>query len=176
VSSYWLDTDILVWAKNSPYPFDSRVGAEFWKLMEEGFKSGRVKMSNRVYKEITEGREEKDQLASWLSIREHLCLPTTKEIYAFSREIANYLYGGEHGYAMRWVNRFATGADAWAIAYAAVDRGAVATREESAPKSKKPKIPDVCKHFNVKCIHLPKLVFCLENGISADHCTDPYKD
>jgi hypothetical protein len=176
VSSYWLDTDTLVWAHNNPYPLDSRIGAAFWALMEHGFDSGLIKMCRYVYKEITEGRSEKDRLAQWLSIRERLCLPSTKEIQAFSKTIGNYLYSGTHRYDLRWVNRFANGADAWLIAYAAVDCGVVVSREASAPESKKPKVPDICKQFDVKCIHLHKLMFSLENNIGPENSTDQFRD
>jgi hypothetical protein len=54
--------------------------------------------------------------------------------------------------------RFSKGADAWLIAQAAVDDGTVVTREESAPLSHEPKIPDLCIQFGVKLMTLTDLM------------------
>ena len=48
-------------------------------------------------------------------------------------------------------SEFASGVDAWVIAYAKANNAIVVTQEASAPKSRKDvKIPDVCDYFDVK--------------------------
>jgi hypothetical protein len=175
VSSYWIDTDTLVWAKNNAYPLNSKIGAEFWSLIEDGIESGLIKMPRRVFKEITEGRDAKDDLALWLTRRNNLGTPSSKSEQDFVSLIATYLYDNHPRYVTRHINEFARGADPWLIAYAAVDGGAVVSREKAEPESTKPKVPDVCRQFHVKCIHLMKFTYCLENNISPECCTDLFK-
>jgi hypothetical protein len=177
VSSYWIDTDTLVWSNNNPYPLKSKVGEPFWTMIEEAIDSGLIKMPRHVFKEITGGKKgAKDDLALWVDERESLCLPSTKEIQELSGRIGDFIFSPENKYKTHHALRFAKGADAWLIAYASLDKGVVVSREKPEPNSRKPKVPDICAKFGVKFITLHKLVFCLENRIPPEHCTDPYKD
>jgi Domain of unknown function (DUF4411) len=54
-------------------------------------------------------------------------------------------------------------------------RGAVVTNEQGDQNLTKPKIPDICSHFKVKCIHLHRLIICLDSRIKPEHCTDSMK-
>jgi hypothetical protein len=48
---------------------------------------------------------------------------------------------------------FSKGADPWVIAHALDDNGIVVTQESSLrPDAQKARIPDVCKHFDMRCI------------------------
>jgi hypothetical protein len=175
VSSYWLDADMLIAAHNLHYPLNTRLGEYFWKLIEDGFEDGRVKMARRVFKEVAEGRDRRDELATWLSIRPNYCVDPSRDIQLFAKKIGAYLFGNHPRYEMRHILQFSKGADAWLIAHAAVDQGAVVSNEQSDPDSTKPKIPDVCSYFNVKCIHTLKLVKCLEDRIPPNRCTEQYR-
>ncbi|HKP62829.1 MAG TPA: DUF4411 family protein [Polyangiales bacterium] len=47
--------------------------------------------------------------------------------------------------------KFASGADGWLVAFAAVQNGVVVTNEQPAPESKREiKLPDVCVQFGVQ--------------------------
>jgi Domain of unknown function (DUF4411) len=122
VSSYWIDSNTLVWAHNVAYPLNSKLGAEFWKLVGAGVEKGSVNMPHMVYKKITEGRDDKDDLAQWLSKREGLNTPSSKEVQAFTKRIGNFLYIYHPGYEMRHILDFSRGADSWLIAHAGAER------------------------------------------------------
>jgi uncharacterized protein DUF4411 len=177
LSSYWIDTDILVSAKNGPFPLNTKVAEVFWSVLAGAFDNGTIKMPRRVYKEIVEARDERDELAEWLSNRQNLCSETPRDVQDFAKhDIGGYLYSkGQHRYEMRHILRFSRGADPWLIAHAKIDGGAVVTNEVSQEDSTKPKIPDICSHFKVKCIHLHRLILCLEQRIGPEHCTDPFR-
>jgi hypothetical protein len=175
VSSYWIDTDCLIWAKNNPYPIDSRVGEVFWCMVNNAFEQGILKMNRRVFKEIMAGRDPKDSLRKWLSSREDLCISTSKEATQFATKIGDYLFSRTDHYDARHLVEFSRGADAWVIACAGADNGVAVSRERPQPQTRKPKVSDICKIFGVKCIDLHRLVHCLENNISPEHCTDEYR-
>ena len=174
MSSYWIDADVLISAKNGTYPLNTRVAEVFWSILAGAFEEGTVKMTRRARKEVLSGD---DDLADWLSRRRDLVTETPREVQDFAKkEIGGYLYSkDQHNYLMRHINRFSSGADPWIIAHAKIDGGAIVTNEESEPKSRKPKIPDVCSHFKVKCIHVHKLIKCLEQGVAPEHCTEKFQ-
>jgi hypothetical protein len=135
-----------------------------------------IKMPRRVYKEITENRSSQDELAQWLVRRDVLGTPSTKEIQEFANKIGAHVFGGASRYRLEHALRFSNGADPWLVAHAAVDGGAVVTREKPEPASKKPKVPDICVEFKVKWVHFPKFIYCLENNVSPDRCNEPFSD
>lgn len=70
-------------------------------------------------------------------------------------EIADYVKGH---YPPHQAAAFLDGADPWIIAHAMAYGGTVVTFESRAPKSNKPKIPDVADHFGVVSTDLWKLL------------------
>lgn len=157
--SYWLDSDVLVYAKDNVAPFGYTDFSGFWILIERNIASGNIKITKRNYKEIVEGRDVEDDLAKWLRRRkgDGICVAPIKEVQEFARKIADYVYSNDHYYP-RHRTRFSKGADAWLIAQAAIEGGKVVTREVSAPESHDPKIPDLCKHFGVGFVTLTDLM------------------
>lgn len=156
--SYWLDSDVLVYAKDNIAPIGyAEFG--FWEMIERNMESGIIKITKRNFREITEGREREDELAKWLKLRKGtgVGVPPTKEVQAFVTRIADYVYANPHFY-QRHRDRFSQGADPWLIAQAAVEGGTVVTREVSHPECHAPKIPDLCDHFSVKFIPLIEMM------------------
>lgn len=150
MSSYWLDSDVLIFAKDNFAPFGvPSVG--FWNMLAPNIEKGVIKITRRNYKEMTEGRDKNDELAIWLRMRkkEHACVAPDKDVQAFVTKIGDYVYSNDL-FLDRHRRRFSNGADPWLIAQAAVDHGTVVTREISQPLSRAPKIPDICKEFDVK--------------------------
>ena len=84
-------------------------------------------------------------------------VPPSKSVQEFAAKIGEYIYSEDRFYA-RHRTRFSSGADPWITAQAAIDNGTVVTREEPAPTSHEPKIPDLCKHFDVKVINLSEIM------------------
>ncbi|HEX3941571.1 MAG TPA: DUF4411 family protein [Acidobacteriaceae bacterium] len=161
MSRYWLDSDVLVWAKDNIAPFGYTEYAGFWSLIERNIANGTIKITKQNFKEITEGRKGDDELAKWLRLQltkwPSVRVSPSKSVQEFASKIGAYVYSESRFYA-RHRTRFSSGADAWLIAQAAIDNGTVVTREESAPLSHEPKIPDLCTHFEVKIITLTDLM------------------
>lgn len=159
MNSYWLDSDVLVYAKDHVAPFGYEEFSGFWKLVERNIETGVVKITKRNYQEITEGRATEDELAKWMKIRRGngVCVPPTKEVQEFASRIATYVYSNDHYYS-RYRTKWSNGADGWLIAQAAVDSGIVVTREVSNLVCHQPKIPDLCNQFGVKHINLMELM------------------
>lgn len=161
--SYWLDSDVLVYAKDNIAPIGyAEFG--FWEMIERNMESGIIKITRFNFREITENREKDDELAKWLRIRKGVAVgvPPTKEVQAFVRKIADYVWTNPKFY-QRHRERFSQGADPWLIAQAAVEGGTVVTREISQPECHAPKIPDLCLHFGVKFIPLMEMMRILGN-------------
>jgi hypothetical protein len=157
--SYWLDSDVLVFAKDNIAPIGYADFAGFWGLIERNMEAGIIRITKRNFQEITEGRDKEDDLAKWLRLRRGATIGVspTKEVQAFAAKIADYVYSTPKFYD-RHRARFSQGADAWLIAQAAVEGGTVVTREISQPECHAPKIPDLCVHFQVKFIPLIELM------------------
>lgn len=162
--SYWLDSDVLVFAKDNIAPIGYKEFAGFWELIERNMESGIIRITKRNFQEITEGREKEDDLAKWLKSRKGATVgvPPTKEVQAFAAKIGDYVYSTPQFYE-RHRARFSRGADAWLIAQAAVEGGTVVTREVPQPHCHAPKIPDICAHFQVKILSLIDLMKILGN-------------
>lgn len=162
--SYWLDSDVLIFAKDTIAPFGFAEFAGFWDLVHRNLEVGTVRITKRNYQEITEGREKEDELAKWLRLRKgpSVCVPPTKQVQAFATKIGDYVYSNQKFYE-RYRARFSQGADAWLVAQAAVEGGVVVTREISQPDCHAPKIPDLCIEFGVKFVSLIDLMKILAN-------------
>ena len=148
-TTYLVDSDVLITAKNLYYAFDLCPG--FWKSLLHYHGEGRVFSVDRVRNELLVGRSDED-LFQWVKndVPEEFFLPVdTEEVVRVYTEI------------MMWVQRhpnyfdhakakFATGADGWLVACAQVRGATVVTNEQPAPASRKDvKLPDVCDEFKV---------------------------
>jgi len=162
--SYWLDSDVLVFAKDNIAPIGYKEFAGFWDLIERNMEAGIIRITKRNFQEITEGRDAEDDLAKWLKPRKGATIgvPPSKEVQAFAARIGDYVYSTPRFYE-RHRARFSRGADAWLIAQAAVEAGTVVTREIAQPNCHAPKIPDLCTYFQVKFISLIELMRVLGN-------------
>jgi len=161
LSSYWLDSDVLVFAKDTIAPFGYAEFSGFWSLIEKNIASGAIKITKRNYKEITEGRLGDDELGTWLKLQltkfPTVRVAPSKAVQEFVTKIGDYVYSEARFYA-RHRERFSNGADPWIIAQAAIDKGTVVTQEVSNPGCHEPKIPDLCGVFDVKIITLTDLM------------------
>ena len=148
-TTYLVDSDVLITAKNLYYAFDLCPG--FWKSLLYYHGEGRIFSVDRVRNELLTGRSDED-LFQWVKndVPEKFFLPVdTDELARVYTEI------------MMWVQRhpnyfdhakakFATGADGWLVACAQVRGATVVTNEQPAPASRKDvKLPDVCDEFQV---------------------------
>jgi hypothetical protein len=142
---YILDTNIFIEAKRRYYAFDLCPG--FWDSLLYHNSIGNLESIDHVKGELSEG----DDLDTWKKQASGFFAPTDspstltayREIIQWAQSHINFTDSAK--------SEFADDADAWVIAYAKANNVTVVTHEISAPDSrKKIKIPDVCKHFNVK--------------------------
>ena len=148
-TTYLVDSDVLITAKNLYYAFDLCPG--FWTSLLHYHGEGRVFSVDRVRNELLAGRSDED-LFQWVKndLPNEFFLPMdTGELTSAYTEI------------MMWVQRhpnyfdharakFATGADGWLVACAQVLGATVVTNEQPAPESRRDvKLPDVCDGFSV---------------------------
>jgi hypothetical protein len=124
---------------------------EFWAWLVHQGSQGNVKMPLEMVEEIREGT---DDLADWLSERDHLdalCLDEFADVALVQRVI-------NEGYAPDLDDQEieTVGRDPFLIAYAllAPDQRCVVTNEVSKPKRQRANrhIPDVCNQFQIACI------------------------
>jgi predicted nucleic acid-binding protein len=141
---FWLDTDTLIRSKNEAYGFD--IAPRFWEFLDEKAREGVIASSRLVYDEIHHGAE--DELRNWVNARrETLFIEPNPDVQSAFRDIADYV-ANEQRYAQHHVAQFLNKADPWIIAHANASGGAVVTFESRQPQSQRPKIPDVCDHFD----------------------------
>lgn len=147
---YFVDADVFITAKNRYYAFDVCPG--FWKSIVRKYHDGRVYSIDRVRSELLAGRETED-LVLWTKNEvprdffrgvDEAVDATTKyaEIMLWAQRSPRYIDSAKA--------KFASGADGWLVAFAAVQDGVVVTNEQPAPDSKREiKLPDVCTQFAV---------------------------
>jgi hypothetical protein len=147
---YIVDSDVFITAKNRYYAFDICPG--FWDSVIHEHESSRLRSIDKVRQELLIGRPTED-LVQWVKND----LPADFFLDTAEPDVVNAF-----GEVMLWVQRnpqyfdnakasFATKADGWLVAYAAVHGVTVATNEQPAPASRKEvKLPDACDQFGVK--------------------------
>jgi hypothetical protein len=161
VSTYWLDADVLIQAKNTYYSF--AIARQFWDFIDAQAQSGTIRSSVRVYGEIMSYEDERDALVQWCKLHRTsglFCKPD-RQVQGVLGKIADHVvqrYSEKPAKAAE----FLKGADAWIIAHAKCDGGTVVTHEARRDVTAKvPKIPNVCHAFNVGCINLPAMLTAL---------------
>ena len=147
---YWLDANVLIEAHRRTYPM--QIAVSFWEWLGGEVQTGQIVCPRRVYQEICEAEDHKDELAHWMKVRKErgLCIGPSRSVQDLVGKIEAYVFGK---YVNAEVWKFSDGADPWLIAHALDDAGVVVTNESYLrPDAKKVRIPDVCHEFNVTCI------------------------
>lgn len=153
---YLLDADSLMTAHRQHYRFS--FCPAYWKALLLHHESESVASIAQVRKELLRG---KDALSEWVTDD----VPET-----FFKETTDAKVQLTYSTITRWVvtqshlapaaqAKFASGADGWLVAYAAVNGYAVCTYEVSRPESKSNiKLPDVAAQFGVLCVKPPEML------------------
>jgi hypothetical protein len=142
---YLLDANAYIEAKNHYYRMTVCPG--FWDWMDLQFASGQVASIRMVFDELSNYG---DALSEWVKIRQPHFVEvddeTTQEVFT---EIAQFVV--EHpDYTEPHVSKFLAVADPWLIAKAKTLGATVVTHEVLVPSgSKKVKIPNICREFDV---------------------------
>lgn len=149
---FWLDANVLIESHNRSYPIGTAV--TFWARLAEQVQVGNVCCPRRVFKEVAEQDNHQDEVAAWMRNRrdQGLCISPTPEVQELVGRIEHHLFSTPQFYfAESW--QFCKGGDPWVIAHASIDTGVVVTLETALrPDAHKPRIPDICKAFEVKYV------------------------
>ncbi len=159
---FWVDTNVLIHAKNGPLAFD--IAPRFWAELDTHIASGQVAIPMQVFEELT--NEFDDELSEWAQ-RRKLTHFTAQSDAAIER----YAQISEHvaaRYAPYFVRKFMRGADPWLIAHAWATQGRVVTdeefKEEPLPQPASGqirtniKIPNICQQLDVATATLPDML------------------
>ncbi|MCY4567499.1 MAG: DUF4411 family protein [Candidatus Poribacteria bacterium] len=147
---YSLDTSALIAAFHERYPIENF--PSLWDKIEELIKNGRLKMSQIVFDEAMRDTKIKqwcneNQLKPdfQAAIDESVQEQVSEVLSEFPRLVDN--------------RTGKSGADPWVIALALTDENYIVVTEENPTNSEnRPKIPDVCAHFNLQCIKIVDLI------------------
>lgn len=153
---YLLDANTLIDANRDYYPLEGV--PEFWDWLVYHGEQGNVKIPYEVYDEFLEAKNsdgERDQLAEWASqsfVQDALLLDEDPDLDAIKR----VTYGGYMADPTD-EDLKKMGQDPFLISYALRDKNnrCIVTSERSKPNAKNAnkKVPDVCKVFNIRCVH-----------------------
>jgi hypothetical protein len=142
---FWIDSDILIRAKNEAYAFDIAPG--FWEIIKRNANAGKLACSTLVYDEIARGG---DELTKWANgeRKTKLFIDPDEGTQRIVTDLVNYI---NKNYEAPQAAFFLKGADVWVIAAALNDQGIVTTHEVLVgPESKRVKIPNICRKFGVQ--------------------------
>lgn len=146
---YWLDADVLIQANRISYPYS--LAKTFWVRLAEQVEVGNVVSPRRVFREWIENEGHQDFVKDWVKPREpQLSKRPDQSVTDVVGAIGFFIFSNpQYDKYEAW--KFSAGGDPWVIAHAFVDRGIVVTHESNLhPDARKPRIPDVCKKFEVR--------------------------
>ncbi len=144
---YCLDANVLIEAWQKYY--SPKFCSDYWEVLNELGKQGRIFLPEMVYEEIT---RTEDDLLQWLNQSkipvQKIDEPITKCLQAI------YLKDPLHKYLVDNIKQRSL-ADPWVIAHAINEKATVVTRENKATalNSKRIKIPNVCDNMGVRWIN-----------------------
>lgn len=143
MTTYLVDTDAFIRAKNQHYGFDLCPG--FWNWIDHEHAAGKVFSIQRVYDELLAG---KDDLSDWAKLRRGMFLKPDQSTTSSLQRLSSWANGA--GYRQSAVTGFMQKADFYLVAQAHAMGHTVVTYEKPAPQSiRSIKIPDACKALAV---------------------------
>ena len=145
MTTYLLDADVFIQAKNLHYGFD--FCPAFWNWLDEQNDAEMVFSVERVGDEIIAGD---DELAEWARQRPGLFLPPDETMVPSLGALSQWASGAE--YEPAGVAVFLQAADYYLVAHALARNYVVVTHEIFSPSPKRIKIPNACIGVGVKCI------------------------
>lgn len=147
---YSLDTSALIAAFHERYPIENF--PSFWRKIEALIKNGQLKMSQIVFDEAMRDTE----IRQWCD--ENQLKPDFQVVIdeAVQEQVSEVL----SEFPRLVDNRTGkSGADPWVIALAlTIENCVVVTEENPTHSQNRPKIPDVCVHFNLQCFKIVDLI------------------
>lgn len=162
-SPFFLDSNILISAKNDIYPFD--VFPSFWEFLEKSIAEERIVLLKLVKDEILKG---KDDLIDWLKKLNPpvMTIDDQKIVDSYSK-VSEYVFSQSSRYSQSVINSWFGNmniADPWLIAAAVAYDGQIITNETDRRPDAKNRllIPNIASHFSVPCIKITQAMRKLE--------------
>jgi DNA-binding XRE family transcriptional regulator len=154
-----IDTNAFITPYRQFYPFD--LAPAFWASMKKEILKQKIIVLDKIFEELT--KNAKDDLSNWIKSIDKLEPLSHKNdtIIQNYRSVLIYIQncGFYQGRALaNWSNEAI--ADPWIISAAMANNYTVITIETGNGNLQKnqpswnAKIPDICKHFNIKCENL----------------------
>ena len=144
MTSYLLDADVFIRAKNQHYGFDLCPG--FWSWIDREHAARKVFSIQRVYYEVLKGQ---DDLSDWAKQRKGMFLKPDQSTTTSLQQLSTWANGA--GYRQSAVTAFMQKADFYLVAQAHAMGHTVVTYEKPSPHAVKSiKIPDACNTLAVK--------------------------
>jgi hypothetical protein len=158
--AHWIDANVFMHAQNGLFAID--LAPSFWTWLETGLKEGALCSSTEVFAELVGGNKPKEALHLWARNRKEMPYwkdpLASEEVQKAYTEISSYVLETFGSKAPGHVSRFLAKADAWIIAQAKIEKGTVVTDELRLQSPDIPKVPNVCKRFDVPCIAFQTLL------------------
>ena len=157
MTSYLVDSNVFIQAKNLHYGFD--FCPAFWDWLVERNGTGRVMSIEKVADELQAGD---DELASWAAAQgSGFFLPPDDTVLPALRDVSDW--ATSHGYRPAAVKTFLQVADYWLVAHALAYKCTVVTHEVPADTTSKIKIPNACVALGPRCMS-PYVMFRRERA------------
>lgn len=144
---YCIDTSALMDAWVRWYPIS--LFPSLWQKMDALAGEGGLVSCEEVLREL---ERKEDQLLEWAKERKYMFLPLTDEVQEAARRVLEEF---ENLIDSRSGKSYA---DPFVIATAMITETIVVTGEKGTGSLKRPKIPDVCRHFNVPYMTVPEMI------------------
>lgn len=153
---YCIDTSVYIQAHRTYYAFD--IAPLFWKALVNLADNEIIVSPIAVYEELMQGAD--DDLKQWAKYHRHILFvePDDHVVTAY-RQIADFT---DQHYAAHWTRNFLGGADPWVVAQAKAYNLVVTTMEGTKSMEEvekitnrfkgRIKIPNLCGHFDIRCI------------------------
>ncbi|MCY4609888.1 MAG: DUF4411 family protein [bacterium] len=146
MTSYLVDSNVFIQAKNLHYGFD--FCPAFWDWLVQKNRASRVASIEKVADELQAGE---DELAEWATERgDEFFLPPDDSVLPALRTVSDWASG--HGYQPAAVATFLQVADYWLVAHALAHECIVVTHEVPANTTSKIKIPNACIGLGLRCM------------------------
>lgn len=146
MTTYLLDANVFIQAKNLHYGFD--FCPAFWEWLGVQNTAGKVASIEKVADEIASGE---DDLSNWAqAMGRAFFLPVDDAVLPALGKVSTWASG--QGYDPAAVATFLQVADYWLVSHALAHRCTVVTHEVPANSAKKIKIPNACIGLKVDCI------------------------
>jgi len=139
---YCMDTDVLIDAVKV-YPRD--VFSRLWQMIEQWGQNGLVVAPSEVLLELS---VVDDDASAWAKANKHIFKPPHEAVQVAVKEVLARFPALVPPDASRPF------ADPWVVAQAMAEGAVVVSKERPAAANGKPKVPNVCEAFGVRCIKL----------------------